>query len=130
MPLMRRIQAIFVVIALLAAPLAVLARGTAASSPEACGRLCCLWGARHAHQSETPAGRATCHHRSLPRSDCAMKALCDHSLAFSFVSPLPPTVMEAAALLHSLLRTPSALISSPITSLAGFLPAPFEPPRS
>jgi hypothetical protein len=59
-----------------------------------------------------------------------MKALCDHSLAFGLVSPLPPSILEAAALSSSLPTMRSSLAWPRIASPAGFLPAPFVPPRS
>ncbi len=127
---MRRGQAILLMVSLLAAPLSLVARGLATSAPEVCGRLCCLRAAPHAHPSEAPAEPATCHHRSLPRSDCAMKALCNHSLVFGLVSPLPPSVLEAAAFSPSLPTMRSSPAWPWIASPAGFLPAPFVPPRS
>jgi hypothetical protein len=113
---MRRVQAIFAVLALLALPLAPLAWGMAcedASVP----MMCCLM-----HSTHSPSGQpVACH--------CTGKSP-KHAPEMGTIAPIPPVTAEMnveiaapqAARANSLADSPSAA--------SGFRSAPFEPPRA
>jgi hypothetical protein len=131
---MQRAQAIVLVFALFAAPLALLARASSGMGSE-CGNLCCLPHRSHtAHmhdvQAQSKPDGMACHHKDGGQSAfCAMKAG-HHPLDFGFLAPLVPTVpsMFASLVLPSPAR---ATIGQSVVPLrVGFMLVPFEPPRS
>ena len=131
---MRRAQAILLVFALFAAPLALLARASSGMGSE-CGNLCCLpHGSQTAHlhhdQAQSKAVGMACHHKDSSKATfCAMKAG-HHPLDYGFLAPLVPTMPSAFASL--VLPLPArATIGQSVDSLrVGFMLVPFEPPRS
>lgn len=122
---MRRTQAILVVVALLAAPLGLLARSQACGPRACCVKVCCP-----PHAAPKPTGHGlACHHGSAPARDCMMKSAGNHALDFGFASPLPPIVLAAAEVIGKPDATTANLPSLHADPLAGFTAAPFEPPR-
>ena len=129
---MRRVHAILAVLALLAAPLALLARAGACEKP-CCEALCCAakhsGGAKMAQDS----GAGTLCHRQVPANaadSCYWKSLCNHSLDYGFASPLPPTVLTHASSLAGPQPGITFSSASEILTNSGFALAPFQPPRS
>jgi hypothetical protein len=126
---MRRAFTIVAVCALLAAPLALVARGEACA-PENCKKLCCRPHPMHTPSHHT-SGDVDCHHSSSqPAPECSMKSACNHALEFGFITPVPLTVLAAKVRLMA-----PGLVSDKISSpnsqhSSGFAAVPFEPPRS
>jgi len=134
---MRRAQAILVILVLWSAPLSLLA-GSNDSDLAACDGMCCM--PHHgAHHSGTPHplpqqhnhdGEA-CEHgpsRDLPK--CTMG--CEHAPDdYSFVSPINPTKPSSLASISQFDAPQFAKLQAPVKTLAaGFLFAPFQPPRA
>jgi len=122
--MIRRIQAVSLVIALLAVPLALVARGYACA-PQQCTMMCCL---AHKHGSHSMnmncAGRG-----SAGSSACAMRCSSNKNLDYGLASPLPPTQLSAA-LAPAAPRTAETLFSGDYRDvIPGFSRIPFEPPR-
>jgi hypothetical protein len=124
---MNRAKAILLVLSLLAAPVSLLARGSACGERSCCRRLCCEHCAQMAHSGER--GMA-CHRHSAPTQDCAMTSACNHTLDYGFVSPLPLTVLQAADSLALPQLADRIMFPSFVTASGGFQLAPFEPPRN
>jgi hypothetical protein len=134
---MHRAQAILVIIALLGAPLALLAHSVGADAA-ACGGMCCL--PHHGHQH--PGNHApsmpnhqhpseACEHGAASQMpNCAFD--CGHPrMSYSFLSPLAPTkpsnVMSIARF-DSPRNTKFLGVAQNVA--AGFLASPFQPPRA
>jgi hypothetical protein len=132
----RAIICIVAMLAMLAAPLSLLARGTACA--DACTKMCCMMH-DHAMQGDADEGMH-CHNSSGQAAgtsgsmncchmDCCMNSNCNHALDYGFAIPLPLTVLVAPFHLSALADFRSTIpIASSILS-AGFLAAPFKPPR-
>jgi hypothetical protein len=121
---MRRTKAILVIFALLAAPLALVARAANADAAE-CGRICCL---PHGHHVAQPA-QMECHHSDRGNCpECAMKSGQQH-LHYGFLAPIAP----AAPLAKASVAIPGS--NTHISTMfrefpaAGFQSVPFQPPR-
>ncbi|MFZ3333372.1 MAG: hypothetical protein WA197_22225 [Candidatus Acidiferrales bacterium] len=132
---MRRTQAILVILALLATPLALLARAIGMDSM-ACNGMCCLpHGPHHAMAANPPQRSAhdgmSCEHGALAHIvECTMKP--GHQrIEYGFVSPLAPTRPSALASIETLnLPRVARFQSRTETPSAGFAANPFQPPRS
>ena len=132
---MRRTQAILVIFALLATPLALLARASGMDSM-ACNGMCCLpHGPHHAMASNTPQRAAhegmSCEHGALADIvECTMKP--GHQrVDYGLVSPLAPTRPSVLASIDALNPPRVAGFESRTeTPSAGFAANPFQPPRS
>lgn len=132
---MRRTQAVLVILALLATPLALLARATGMDSM-ACNGMCCLpHGQHHAVANQTPQRSAhdgmSCEHGALGHiMECTMKP--GHQrVDYGLVSPLAPTRPSMLASIESLnLPRIARFQSRTETTSAGFAANPFQPPRS
>jgi hypothetical protein len=112
---MRRAQAIFVVLALLALPLAPLAWGLAcedASVP----MMCCLM-----HTTHSPSGQpVACH--------CTGKSP-KHAPEIGMISPIPPVTATLRVEIAPPQRALDNSLGYSRSETAGFRSAPFEPPR-
>jgi len=110
---MRRMKVMAIIIALLATPLALLARGMACEASPA--MMCCAYhGSQH--------GKAmVCH--------CATKSKA-HPPDFGLIAPFPPTKPASLARLvdPGLSRRAFGIYSQ--SAAQGFFSAPFEPPRA
>jgi hypothetical protein len=124
---MHRAKAILLVLSLLAAPVALLARGSACGERSCCRKLCCE---PHAQMPRSGDRGMACHRHSARAQDCAMTSACNHTLDYGFVSPLPLTVLQAADSLTMPQPAGKIVYLSFATASGGFHPAPFEPPRS
>ena len=127
---MRRAQAAFLIATLFAAPLALLARGGACGERACCAKQCCLPKVHHTATEKDGGGKMACQHHSSPVPDCAMKSACNHTLDYGFTSPLPPIVLQAAGISLPVHAARGGAFAISSTFSTGFIPTPFEPPRS
>ena len=133
---MRRVQAILVIVALMATPLALLARAVDPGMPD-CNGMCCLPHGGHHHspvKNSAPASHQeemACHHRTVGDAmDCSMRSG-QPRMDYGLIVPFPP----AQASIVTAINQPR--VSRPVGSQfpafhlsAGFLAGPFQPPRS
>jgi hypothetical protein len=89
-----------------------------------------LLKAHHAAAKKDGGRKMACHHHSSPIPDCAMKSACNHTLDYGFASPLPPTVLLAAGVSLAPNAVRGNITADALTISSGFVPTPFEPPRS
>jgi hypothetical protein len=131
---MRRSQAIIVILALLATPLALLARSLSLESA-ACTRSCCLLhgshsGHNHSSSKDAQADGAMCPHGGAAKKcGCSMRSSHPEQ-DYGLLAPVSPTAPSVAAALAQPQVSGRNLISSSFTLAAGYLSAPFEPPRA
>ena len=134
--LMRRVQAILVIVALLATPLALLARADD-SGMAACNGMCCLpHGGHHASPARRSAPASheedmACHHGALGHMmECSMRSG-QPRMDYGLLAPFPPA---QTSVVTSLARPKVSRLANshfPDGNLsAGFLADTFEPPRS
>ena|SRR5271155_4071616 len=125
---MRRAQAIFVVLMLAALPLVLLAQ---TGEAPACDRMCCVRHTAHApgpHGTSQPEGMS-CHHGVADHLfQCGMNS--KRPPAVALLAPLPPTMMSAIAALPLPTQSRHSLVQNTQPAFSGFLSAPFQPPRS
>jgi hypothetical protein len=120
---MRRAQAILLIVAMLATPLALLARGVNSEASE-CTSMCCLPHGHHAAQHKD----MECQHGATGHVfECTMTSR--HHADYGLVSPIVPTVPSAIALLIIPDVSRQTLAQFREISASGVLSAPFEPPR-
>jgi hypothetical protein len=120
---MRRAQSILAIVALLATPLALLARAVDASSQ--CSSMCCLSHGRHAAQQKNAM---QCQHGELGQVfECTMTS--GRHTDYGLIAPIVPTVPSALAFISSPNIYRVIFPQAREVSTAGFLSAPFEPPR-
>jgi hypothetical protein len=113
---MRRTQATFVIVALLAIPIAPLAWGMAceaSSSP----MMCCLPQGPHSLAGKPMA----CH--------CPMKSA-NQLPDIGLIAPIPLAAPAARATIIPPEESRRMLLAFSQLAASGFLPAPFEPPRA
>jgi hypothetical protein len=114
----RRVQAILSIIALLAVPLALFARGEACQNP-VCA--CCM-----AHSSQT-------HGKGMSCSHCAGQGKCGMSATtpdYGVNSPMAPTMAEALVAIVEPSTVRAAVPHFVSSRASGFAFLPFEPPRA
>jgi len=123
--MMRRIQAVSVIVALLAVPLALVARGYACASQN-CTMMCCLSSGRHSAH----AMNMDCQHSSSGASACMMRCSSrGKAVDYGLASPIAPTQLSAVSALPApdLARANATAIFPAM--LNGFPRLPFDPPR-
>ena len=128
-PAMRRIQAILVVVALLATPLALLARGRADDAGE-CDRLCCLRHGSHPGGANSATDGMMCH-RGTMRHQCVCNMRPGpQSPDYGLLAPIGPTTPSPVVTILSpeIFRAEYSLSNE--ATFSGFTPSPFEPPRA
>ena len=124
--LMRRTQAILAIVALLATPLALVARGLLCDT-SVCACMCCK------SHSNSSAPRFTA--AELRRITAGYCPYCGRKLQhrpadYGFIAPIAPTAPLPVVTVPSpaiARETPAIFTPSP---LSGYLPEPFEPPRA
>ena len=133
---MRQVQAIFVVVALLAMPLALLARALDPGMPD-CDGMCCLPHGSHHHaparnsSPEPPKDDMACHHGAAGHMmECSMRSG-EQSMDYGLFAPFPPGRTSSLAFIDRPKVARFADSQFPAGNLsAGFLAGPFQPPRS
>ena len=113
---MRRAEIILVIVALLATPLALVARGMACES-SACTMMCCLPHGSHSHQGQP----MVCHCQ-----DKSGKHLPD----FGLIAPIAPTMIEAFVVVGAPDASRYPVRTYMQSPARGFAPTPFDPPRT
>jgi hypothetical protein len=132
---MRRVQAILVMVALLATPLALLARAVDPGMSD-CSGMCCLPHGGHRHspaKTRAPASHEeemACHHRAVGDAmDCSMRSG-QSRMDYGLIAPFPPAQTSMVAAIDQ--PRVSRLVGSQFPAFhlsAGFLAGPFQPPR-
>jgi len=123
---MRRLSAMLAVIALMAAPLALVARGEACAM--ACAKACCPISA---HRTSTMPDGAHCHGTggAIPGSMCCPASGNTHALDYGFATPLPLSILTAAiGVIPSQISRGAIAVANPLNFTRPPSP-PFEPPR-
>src|ERR1700733_2272648 len=122
---MRRIQAIVALLAILAAPLALIARGNACAS--SCAKYCCPLSSQRANS--TP--KMNCHDQSSSDSkDCCSAPVPNHVLDYGFATPLPRTLLTAAVVVEAPQISHRSISRVKLNESSISVPPPIEPPRS
>jgi hypothetical protein len=123
---MRRAQSILVIVALLATPLALLARSDSGEQNQ-CSRMCCMI-VRGVHSAKAKARRCIC---GVPaqKLNCAMKPML-HTPDYGLNAPIAPTAPSALVSLAVPRATRRAFVQQPQPTFSGFSSVPFLPPRS
>jgi hypothetical protein len=120
---MRRAQAILVIVAMLATPLALLARGVNGDASD-CTSMCCLPHGHHAAQPKS----MECQHGGIGHVfECTMTS--SHHTAYGLIAPIVPTVPSAIAFLAIPDVYGDVLPQYSELSAAGLLSVLFQPPR-
>jgi hypothetical protein len=120
---MRRAQAIFVIVAMLATPLALLARGVSSEASE-CSSMCCLPHGHHAAQHKD----MECEHGATGHVfECSLTS--SHHTAYGMIAPIVPTVPSAIAFLAVPDNSREILAQFGELSAAGLVSVLFQPPR-
>jgi hypothetical protein len=133
---MRQVQAIFVVVALLAMPLALLARAVDPGMPD-CNGMCCLPHGSHHHaparnsSPEPPKDDRACHHGAAGHlMECSMRSG-EQRMDYGLLAPFPPAHTSALAFIDRPNVSRFGNLQFLADNLpAGFLAGPFQPPRS
>ncbi|HEV2297092.1 MAG TPA: hypothetical protein VGR72_01075 [Candidatus Acidoferrales bacterium] len=125
MKLAQRFQALGLVLALLALPLAVLA-GVYACAPQSSVMLCCPAHRGHSMNRMHMNGNGSDSGSSL----CAVKCNSQSSPEFSLIAPLPPTQLSSIPELPAPDSTEAVRRAHSPHVYAGYLLLPFRPPRS
>jgi hypothetical protein len=116
---MRRLQAIALIIVLVAAPMALVAGAwKCACAPDYCTMACCRHGKCLMNR-----------HVRCPGSQEALQCDCMRFPTFAMLAPITQMILPYPVSLPAVER---ALPDSPAVELAifpGFLPSPFHPPR-
>ena len=122
-PTMLRVQAILVIVAMLATPLALLARGMN-GDPADCTSMCCLPHGHHAAQHKT----MECEHGATGHVfECSMTS--SHHTDYGLIAPIVPSVPLAKAAVAIPDMSRNVLAQSRELAAAGFLSALLQPPR-
>jgi hypothetical protein len=123
---MRRAQAILVIVALLATPLALLAR-SAAGSMSGCAGICCPTHGSHA--AHVLHEKMLCHHGELGHVlECTMTSG-HHGVDYGLIVPVAPTAPSAIASVG--IPDVSRAVTAQLLEVAasGVLSTLFQPPR-
>ena len=120
---MRRAQAILVIVAMLATPLALLARGMNGDLSD-CTSMCCLPHGHHAAQHKD----MECEHGAAGHVfECTMTS--SHHTNYGLIAPIVPSVPSAKAVVEIPDTNRHTLTQFRELAASGFLSAPLQPPR-
>lgn len=118
---MRRIQAASLIVALLAAPLALMT-GAQAGAAQQCAMACCR--GRH-----VAAAKMQCGHTARD----AQSVICqctERGPDYGLNSPLPPFHLSPGAKLTAMRPMRASFSTAAILDSAGYFPPPFNPPKA
>jgi hypothetical protein len=122
---MRRAHAILVILALLATPMALLARSDCDQA--ACDRMCNMVNralATQAHRAPALCGQA-----AASLHQCAMNTK-HHAPDYGVNTLMAPTAPLPIAAFRASVATAQVFAPQALSAPSGFFAAPFEPPRS
>jgi hypothetical protein len=122
---MRRAQAVLVLIALLATPLALLARSDACAN--ACTNSCCI--ALH-HSAKGPAASHCRGANQVPSTRCCDQPASNHALDYGFTILMPLSILPSVASIAAPAVSRAVAAPTSLTIPSYFRSAPFEPPRA
>jgi hypothetical protein len=120
---MRRAKAILVIVAMLATPLALLARGVNGEASE-CTSMCCL---PHAHHAAQHQGMECQHGTTGHAFECTMNSA--HHTHYGLIAPIVPTLPSSIALVAIPDVSRNILAQFREVSAVGVRSGPFQPPR-
>lgn len=130
-PMFRRAQALLVILALFATPMALLAR---AATPDSCDGMCCMPHASHSspmHHTAPAASKsdADCQHSELTCAmECSMKS--GHTqFNFGLLAPIAPTKPSPLASIAPAQNSKPTFAAPHQIHLTDFASSPFQPPR-
>jgi hypothetical protein len=123
---MRRVHAIFVIVALLATPLALLAR---ADCETACDCMCSLVQKSLSSRAQHQQGRMLCGQATGQKQTCTMNAK-HHPPDYGLNTLMAPTAPLSFAALPPPDAARQIVVHQTQSTSTGFLSAPFQPPRS
>jgi len=124
---MRRAQVILALIALVSAPLAVVARSEACA--DACTKSCCVAMHHSTHGSVPASGH--CHgNNQAPSARCCDEPTSNHALDYGFTILMPLSILPDVAGMEAPAISRAAVASNPLIAPSAFSSAPFEPPRA
>jgi len=128
-----RYSGLVLILALLMSPLSLLIRSSARGA-SSCNGICCrphsararLGGdqAQESRTRRTPCGGSTNEHAAICLINTSPQS------EYTFVAPLRPATLRAQARMAGPQLARQTSSQQTETLLAGFLPIPFEPPRS
>ncbi|MGD0956638.1 MAG: hypothetical protein ABR953_07380 [Candidatus Acidiferrales bacterium] len=124
---MRRVHAIFVIVALLATPLALLARADCGET--ACDCMCSLVQKSIPSKDQHPHAKMLCGQATGQKQTCTMNAK-RHPPDYGLNTLMAPTAPLSFAVLPPTSSTRYALDQRAQFFPLGFLSEPFQPPRS
>jgi len=122
---MRRAQAAIVLIALLATPLALLARSEACA--DACTNSCCI--ALH-HAAKGPVAGHCRGVDQFPSTRCCDQPPSNHSLDYGFTILMPLSIIPSIAGIEAPAISCAVVAPNSLIIPSAFSSAPFEPPRA
>jgi hypothetical protein len=119
-----RCKSVLLIVALLAVPLALLARGIACDTA---GMICCSFhgSSSRSQNQDVFCGRPTAEHVPV----CGTRSG-HRPLDYGFIAPIAPTAPEALVVLPVPSTTRQFVAFDSQSTLSGIRAAPFEPPRS
>lgn len=132
---MRHAQAILVMMALLAGPLALLARTSSAGMP-ACNGMCCLPHAGHSVPARHPMNKSSregmlCHRVAAHHAvQCACMIPGHVPLDYGLFAPMAPTTPSQHARIAGPPASRQGISIQTPDFLSASLPVPLQPPRS
>lgn len=121
--LMRRIQIAGLILAVLAAPLALLA-GAQAGAAQECAMACCR--GRHVSATMMKCGHAA----KGGAMACIMGCESQPTAAYALNAALPKISLAQGAVLPVMLAMRGHFAAMTVLDLAGYFPPPFNPPRA
>ncbi|MFZ0638273.1 MAG: hypothetical protein WAN33_10870 [Candidatus Acidiferrales bacterium] len=116
----RRIQAASLIVALLAVPLALVARGYACG-PQECTMACCR--GRHVMAKD-------CQHSASGAMSCATGCHSQATPDYGLAAPIAPFQLSAGVQLPGLKAARAISPVAAVSDFAGYSPPPFNPPRA
>lgn len=121
---MRRVQAIFVILAFLAAPVALLARGVFCD-PTECK---CMTVCAHQMSSSSSSTRPLC--GMAKHAPMCGTQQGHHALDYGFIAPFAPAIPLPQAEMAVPATMRAIMVTFSQSSIDGISSLPFEPPRS
>jgi hypothetical protein len=122
---MMRFHAIAVIVALLSTPMALLVRGIVCDPAECkCMTVCTGQGSNSASHANELCGAAK---HTAPM--CGIHQG-HHALDYGFIAPIAPTMLSAQTAAPNPELSREFVVPMTRSAISGFIPAPFEPPRS